>query len=440
MRWKPPARPRRGPAGSRSICSPKTADGAVARRRALLSEIAFARRIRLRPRLGRGLRARGRRVLPEAPGLGAVHAGDRPAAAGAARRPTPTRCAHGLIAGLIELCRHARGLLGPLSPSCRKPECRRCSASTASCSAPISSSTGRMPATPPSTRSWRRSRRASARPSGASGATRSRTASRVHWLTGTDLTESGWDAFFEFYMETGSRKWGRPYLTRQFYSLIGETHGRQDPAGDGQARRPLHRRRDQLHRLATRCTAATGARSSTTRSCISSSATTRPSSSPSHHKLKRVEAGAQGEHKLARGYLPVTTHSAHYIADPGAAPRDRGLSRARARLCGGGRRGACRRWRRSARIWPNRNRIEGRRARCRATTRNNIFAKILRGELPCHKVYEDDKALAFLDIMPRAPGHTLVLPKAPARNLLDVKPDDLAARHAGGAEDRQAPP
>jgi histidine triad (HIT) family protein len=57
---------------------------------------------------------------------------------------------------------------------------------------------------------------------------------------------------------------------------------------------------------------------------------------------------------------------------------------------------------------------------------NNIFAKILRGELPCHKVYEDDKALAFLDIMPRAPGHALVLPKAPARNILDVSPDDLA--------------
>ncbi len=58
---------------------------------------------------------------------------------------------------------------------------------------------------------------------------------------------------------------------------------------------------------------------------------------------------------------------------------------------------------------------------------NNIFAKILRGELPCHKVYEDDKTFAFLDIMPRAPGHTLVLPKSPARNLLDVAPDDLAA-------------
>lgn len=57
---------------------------------------------------------------------------------------------------------------------------------------------------------------------------------------------------------------------------------------------------------------------------------------------------------------------------------------------------------------------------------NNIFARILRGELPCHKVYEDTGALAFLDIMPRAPGHTLVIPKSPARNLLDVAPADLA--------------
>ena len=57
---------------------------------------------------------------------------------------------------------------------------------------------------------------------------------------------------------------------------------------------------------------------------------------------------------------------------------------------------------------------------------SNVFAKILRGELPCYKIYEDDKALAFLDIMPRAPGHALVLPKAAARNILDVAPDDLA--------------
>jgi histidine triad (HIT) family protein len=57
---------------------------------------------------------------------------------------------------------------------------------------------------------------------------------------------------------------------------------------------------------------------------------------------------------------------------------------------------------------------------------NNIFAKILRGELPCYKIYEDDKAFAFLDIMPRASGHALVLPKAPARNILDVSVEDLA--------------
>lgn len=57
---------------------------------------------------------------------------------------------------------------------------------------------------------------------------------------------------------------------------------------------------------------------------------------------------------------------------------------------------------------------------------NNIFAKILRGELPCYKVYEDEKVLAFLDIMPRSPGHTLVLPKAHARNILDIGADDLA--------------
>jgi histidine triad (HIT) family protein len=51
---------------------------------------------------------------------------------------------------------------------------------------------------------------------------------------------------------------------------------------------------------------------------------------------------------------------------------------------------------------------------------NNIFAKILRGEIPCHKVHEDEDALAFMDIMPRAPGHSLVIPKSPARNILDI--------------------
>ncbi len=57
---------------------------------------------------------------------------------------------------------------------------------------------------------------------------------------------------------------------------------------------------------------------------------------------------------------------------------------------------------------------------------NNVFAKILRGELPCHKVYETDRILAFMDVMPRGDGHVLVIPKAKARNLLDIEPDDLA--------------
>ncbi|MBO1907297.1 HIT family protein [Microvirga sp. 3-52] len=57
---------------------------------------------------------------------------------------------------------------------------------------------------------------------------------------------------------------------------------------------------------------------------------------------------------------------------------------------------------------------------------NNVFAKILRGELPCQKVYETDRVLAFMDVMPRSDGHVLVIPKTKARNLLDVDPDDLA--------------
>ena len=56
---------------------------------------------------------------------------------------------------------------------------------------------------------------------------------------------------------------------------------------------------------------------------------------------------------------------------------------------------------------------------------SNIFAKILRGEIPCHKVYEDEVAFAFMDIMPRIEGHCLVIPKFPARNLLDAEPEGL---------------
>ncbi len=58
---------------------------------------------------------------------------------------------------------------------------------------------------------------------------------------------------------------------------------------------------------------------------------------------------------------------------------------------------------------------------------SNVFAKILRGELPCHKVYEDDETLAFMDIMPRADGHTLVLPKTPSVDIFDTPPDTLCS-------------
>ena len=58
---------------------------------------------------------------------------------------------------------------------------------------------------------------------------------------------------------------------------------------------------------------------------------------------------------------------------------------------------------------------------------SNVFAKILRGELPAHKVYEDDQTLAIMDVMPRGDGHCLVIPKQPARNILDIDPQSLAA-------------
>ena len=137
----------------------------------------------------------------------------------------------------------------------------------------------------------------------------------VKWLTGTDLTEDVWDAFFAFYMETGSRKWGRPYLTRSFYSLVGE------------------RMRD--HILLVMARRAGRWIAGAINFIGSDTLFGRHWGAVEHHPflhfelcyyqaidyaiqhgLSRVEAGAQGEHKLARGYLPATTFSGHYIADP----------------------------------------------------------------------------------------------------------------------------
>jgi predicted N-acyltransferase len=138
----------------------------------------------------------------------------------------------------------------------------------------------------------------------------------IHTLTGADITEDAWDAFFDFYMETGSRKWGRPYLTRAFYSLIGETMS-QDVA------LIMAKRNGRWIAGAINFIG-------------SDTLFGRHWGAIEHHPflhfevcyyqaidfairrgLKTVEAGAQGEHKIARGYLPQTTYSAHYIADPG---------------------------------------------------------------------------------------------------------------------------
>ncbi len=137
----------------------------------------------------------------------------------------------------------------------------------------------------------------------------------VHWLTGSDLTDDVWDAFFAFYMETGSRKWGRPYLTREFFSLISET----------MANRILLVMAKRAGRWIAGAINFLGADAIYGRNwgaiehhpflhfevCYYQAI-----DYAIQHGLGRVEAGAQGEHKLARGYLPSTTYSAHFIANP----------------------------------------------------------------------------------------------------------------------------
>lgn len=140
----------------------------------------------------------------------------------------------------------------------------------------------------------------------------------IDWLTGSDLTEAIWDQFFGFYMDTGSRKWGRPYLTRAFYSLIGERMA--DDIVLVMARRNGRYIAGAINFIGG------DALYGRHWGCIEDHPFLH--FEVCYHQaidfaiakgLKRVEAGAQGEHKLARGYMPVTTHSAHYISHPGLA-------------------------------------------------------------------------------------------------------------------------
>ena len=148
-------------------------------------------------------------------------------------------------------------------------------------------------------------------------------------LTGDQLTEDHWDAFFGFYMDTGSRKWGRPYLNRKFFSLIGE------------------RLADQVLLIMARRGGRwiAGALNLIGADALYGRNWGAVEDVPFLHfelcyyqaiehairmGLPRVEAGAQGQHKIARGYLPAPVYSAHYIADPALrAPVERFLAQER---------------------------------------------------------------------------------------------------------------
>jgi hypothetical protein len=134
-------------------------------------------------------------------------------------------------------------------------------------------------------------------------------------LTGETLTEEAWDAFYQFYEDTGARKWGRPYLNRQFYSQLGQTLG-------DRVLLVMAKRGDRY---------IAGALNLLGDDCIYGRNWGAVEDVPFLHfelcyyqaiehairlGLPRVEAGAQGQHKIARGYLPAPVYSAHFIADP----------------------------------------------------------------------------------------------------------------------------
>lgn len=136
----------------------------------------------------------------------------------------------------------------------------------------------------------------------------------VEWLTGSDIAEAHWDAFFDFYMDTGSRKWGRPYLNRQFFSLLGETMA--DRCLLVMVKRASRYVAGALNMIGGDCLYGRYWGSTEHHPCLHFEVCYYQAIDYAiRHKLPRVEAGAQGEHKLARGYMPVTTYSAHYIAD-----------------------------------------------------------------------------------------------------------------------------
>jgi len=136
------------------------------------------------------------------------------------------------------------------------------------------------------------------------------------WLTGRDITEAHWDAFFDFYMDTGGRKWGTPYLTREFFSRIGQSMPEQVLL--------IMARLGGRHIAGALNLFGDGVLFGRNWGCTEfvpflhfETCYYQAIDFAIAHGLRKVEAGAQGEHKLLRGYQPVTTYSAHFIAHAG---------------------------------------------------------------------------------------------------------------------------
>ena len=138
----------------------------------------------------------------------------------------------------------------------------------------------------------------------------------IEWLTGNDIREEHWDAFYQFYTDTGNRKWGQPYLNREFFSLITESMGDRILL--------ILCRREGRYIAGALNLIGGEALFGRYWGCIEDHPFLhfevcyyQAIDYAIQHGLSRVEAGAQGPHKIARGYRPTQTHSAHYIRDAG---------------------------------------------------------------------------------------------------------------------------
>lgn len=137
----------------------------------------------------------------------------------------------------------------------------------------------------------------------------------IEHLTGTQITQTHWDHFFEFYNDTGNRKWGRPYLNRKFFSLLGQAMSERCLLV--MVKRGATYVAGALNLIGGDCLYGRYWGAIEQHACLHFEVCYYQAIDWAiAHGLARVEAGAQGQHKIARGYLPVTTYSVHWFADP----------------------------------------------------------------------------------------------------------------------------